>query len=109
LVEINAAFGDQQLSELGMPRIVEDGKDEGISLREQLLIDDRVRKHHCRLNVAFEVILFVALFPDAGIPIRVEFPLEERIAGVRVCLRDRSIVCAKPCHSCLRRRQRRPL
>jgi hypothetical protein len=69
----------------GMTCVVENRKHERVTLLVHFLVDYGTRKLNRGLDVAVDIMLLIALLPNAGIPSAVRISLEERIVTVRVC------------------------
>jgi hypothetical protein len=81
----------------GMARIVENRKDERVAFGEHVLVDQRVSELARGLQVAFDIVKFVALLPDARVPGAVSGEAETDLRSCRSSIRSRiSIYMIRP-------------
>src|SRR5690242_9521014 len=67
-----------------MACVIEDWKHEGVALLKHFLFDYGFSKLHCSFDVTIEIVLFIALPPDAGIPVCINHLFEEWIMRIGV-------------------------
>src|SRR5260221_14610150 len=68
-----------------MARIIENRKHKRVTLLVHFLVDYSARKLHRGLDVSVDIMLLIALLPNAGIPSADGISLEERLGTVRGC------------------------